>query len=207
MSARPPRLSVSFHGFDRLAIYSDSVSFTAIFVWCGFQTGNSVQLALALARLFSGPAGSRDTSFHLADQQALTSVLTFIAGASLGRIGDRMGPKTRAWLFLGTMIQALFTMAAALTAWKSGQGSIAEVRGDPAWTDALTFVAIAFMSASLGLQGIMGKRVNTQFATTSECLSISPRPPTPIHPIHPRVPLSVPAAALCRILIADHLLL
>ncbi|KAI0777491.1 hypothetical protein BD413DRAFT_466868 [Trametes elegans] len=146
--------------------FIDSVSFTAIFVWCGFQTGNSVQLALALARLFSGPPGQRDTSFHLADQQALTSVLTFIGGASLGRIGDRMGPKTRAWLFLGTMIQALFTMAAALTAWKSGQASVAEVRGDPAWTNALTFVAIAFMSASLGLQGIMGKRVNTQFATT-----------------------------------------
>ncbi|KAI8986794.1 hypothetical protein BD414DRAFT_487047 [Trametes punicea] len=129
--------------------FIDAVSFTAVFVWCGFQTGNS-----------------RDTSFHIADQQALTSVLTFIGGASLGRIGDRMGPKTRAWLFLGTMIQALFTMAAAIAAWKSGQGSIAEIRGNPAWTNALTFVAIGFMSASLGLQGIMGKRVNTQFATT-----------------------------------------
>ncbi|KAI0659016.1 hypothetical protein C8Q70DRAFT_916304 [Cubamyces menziesii] len=146
--------------------FIDSVSFTAIFVWCGFQTGNSVQLALALARLFSGPSGQRDTSFHLADQQALTSILTFIGGASLGRIGDRMGSKTRAWLFLGTMIQALFTMAAAIAAWKSGQGSVAEIRGDPAWTNALTFVAVGFMSASLGLQGIMGKRVNTQFATT-----------------------------------------
>ncbi|OBZ77952.1 hypothetical protein A0H81_02078 [Grifola frondosa] len=146
--------------------FIDSVSFTAIFVWCGFQTGNSVQLALALARLFSGPPGQRDTSFHIADQQALTSVITFILGASLGRIGDRMGAKTRAWLALGTFIQALFTMAAAVTAWQSGQGSIAESRGDPAWTNALTFVALGFMSASLGLQGIMGKRVNTQFATT-----------------------------------------
>lgn len=144
------------------------MSFSAIFVWCGFQTGNSVQLALALARLFSGPPGQRDTSFHLADQQALTSIITFILGASLGRIGDRMGAKTRAWLCIGTLIQALFTMAAALTAWKSGQGSVAEIRGDPAWTNTLTFVAIGFMSASLGLQGIMGKRVNTQFATTSE---------------------------------------
>ncbi|KAH9855690.1 hypothetical protein C2E23DRAFT_814463 [Lenzites betulinus] len=146
--------------------FIDSVSFTAIFVWCGFQTGNSVQLALALGRLFQGPPGHRDLTFHLADQQALTSVLTFIAGASLGRIGDRMGSKTRAWLFIGTMIQALFTMGAALTAWKSGQGSIADSRGNPAWSDALTFVAVGFMSASLGLQGIMGKRVNTQFATT-----------------------------------------
>ncbi|OCH88541.1 hypothetical protein OBBRIDRAFT_795162 [Obba rivulosa] len=146
--------------------FIDSISFSAVFVWCAFQTGNSVQLALALARLFEGPAGHRDTSFHIADKQALTSVLTFIAGAFIGRIGDRMGPKSRAWLFLGTMIQALFTMAAALAAWKSGQGSVADNRGDPAWTNALTFVALGFMSASMGLQGIMGKRVNTQFATT-----------------------------------------
>ncbi|TFY74992.1 hypothetical protein EWM64_g9020 [Hericium alpestre] len=67
---------------------SDAISFSAIFVWCGFQTGNSVQLALALARLFQGPPGHRDTSFHLADQQALTSLLTFVFGASIGRIED-----------------------------------------------------------------------------------------------------------------------
>ncbi|KII84596.1 hypothetical protein PLICRDRAFT_45968 [Plicaturopsis crispa FD-325 SS-3] len=146
--------------------YIDSVSFTAIFVWCGFQTGNSVQLALALARLFQGPVGFRDTSFHIADQQALTSLITFILGAFLGRIGNKMGDKTRAWLVLGTFIQALFTMAAAVTVWQSGQGSVADNRGNPSWTSALTFVAIGFMSASLGLQGIMGKRVNTQFATT-----------------------------------------
>ncbi|EMD30979.1 hypothetical protein CERSUDRAFT_89537 [Gelatoporia subvermispora B] len=146
--------------------FIDSISFTAVFVWCAFQTGNSVQLALALARLFSGPAGQRDTSFHIADKQALTSLLTFIFGSFIGRIGDRMGCKSRAWLSLGTMIQALFTMAAALAAWKSGQGSVADDRGDPAWTNALTFVAIGFMSASMGLQGIMGKRVNTQFTTT-----------------------------------------
>ena len=124
-------------------------------------------MALALARLFQGPPGHRDGSFHLADKQALTSVTTFIFGAFLGRIGDRMGAKTRAWLFLGTFIQALFTMAAALAIWKSGQPSAADARDDPAWSNALSFVCIGFMSASMGLQGIMGKRVNTQFATTS----------------------------------------
>lgn len=123
-------------------------------------------MALALARLFQGPPGQRDTSFHLADQQALTSILTFNAGAALGRIGDKMGPKSRAWLSLGTLIQALLTMAAALTLWKSGQPSVADARDQPAWSNALTFVTIGFMSASVGLQGIMGKRVNTQFATT-----------------------------------------
>ncbi|KAH7921849.1 hypothetical protein BV22DRAFT_1071573 [Leucogyrophana mollusca] len=143
--------------------FIDSVIFSAVFVWCAFQTGNSVQLALAIARLFSG---ARDFSFHLADQQALCSLITFIFGAFIGRIGDKMGPKSRAWLVLGTMIQTVFTMAAALTIWKSGQGSVADVRDDPAWSNALSFVCIGFMSASMGLQGIMGKRLNTQFTTT-----------------------------------------
>lgn len=132
------------------------------------------QLAIALARLFHGPPGQRDTSFHIADQQALTSLLTFLGGAFLGRIGDRMGAKTRVWLFLGTFIQALFTMAAALCVWQSDQGDYANGRGDPSWTNALTFACIGFMSASIGLQGIMGKRVNTQFATTSAYSSLLP---------------------------------
>ncbi|KAI0305332.1 hypothetical protein B0F90DRAFT_1815561 [Multifurca ochricompacta] len=144
----------------------DAVSFSAIFVWCAFQTGNSVQLALALARLFQGAPGHRDTSFHLADKQALTSVTTFIFGAFIGRIGDRIGAKTRMWLFIGTFIQALFTMAAAISLWKSGQGSVASERAIPAWTSAGTYACLGLISASMGLQGIMGKRVNTQFATT-----------------------------------------
>ncbi|KAJ7669348.1 hypothetical protein DFH06DRAFT_181718 [Mycena polygramma] len=148
--------------------FIDAISFTAIFVWCGFQTGNFAQLALALARLWEiAPSGSgHDSSFHIADKQALTSLLSFNAGAFVGRLGDRMGPHKRHWLVLATSIQVLLTMAAALCIWKSGQGSIAAVRGDPSWTNALTFVALAFMSASLGVQGIVGKRLNTQFTTT-----------------------------------------
>lgn len=143
--------------------FIDSVCFSAIFVWCAFQTGNTVQLALAIARLFNG---QHDTSFHLADQQALCSLITFILGATIARIGDKMGCKTRAWLALGTFIQTLFTMAAAIAIWKSGQGSVADVRDNPAWNNTLSFVCIGFMSASMGLQGIMGKRTNTQFTTT-----------------------------------------
>jgi hypothetical protein len=134
------------------------------------------QLALALARLFEGPAGQRDTTFHNADQLALTSLISFAIGASIGRIGDKMGCKSRAWLMLGTFIQALFTMSAALTIWKSGSASVADSRGDPLWTDALSFACVSFLSLSLGLQGIMGKRVNTQFTTTSAFARIfSPR--------------------------------
>lgn len=102
----------------------------------------------------------------MADRQALVSLVTFLGGASLGRIGNRIGDNTRLWLFLGTLIQALFTMAAAVTVFKGGQGSVADNRGDPAWTNALSFIALGFASASIGLQGIMGKRVSSQFATT-----------------------------------------
>jgi len=160
----PTLSTVPLSAYCFMTGFIDAISFSAVFVWCGFQTGNSVQLALALARLFT--PGNTDLSFHIADQQALTSLLTFIGGAFIGRIGDKMGAKTRAWLVLGTFIQALLTMAAALAVWKGGQGSIASVRGDPAWTNARSFAALGFASASIGLQGIMGKRVNTQFATT-----------------------------------------
>ena len=171
---------------------SDAISFTAVFVWCGFQTGNTVQvrttfqsppppltpsdnthttcscsqLALALARLFS--PGNTDFSFHMADRQALVSLITFLGGASLGRIGDKIGNNKRVWLILGTIIQSLFTMGAALTIWQSGESAVADNRGDPSRTNALSFVALGFASASIGLQGIMGKRVNSQFATTGE---------------------------------------
>ena len=104
----------------------------------------------------------------MADRQALVSLITFLGGASLGRIGDKIGNNKRVWLILGTIIQSLFTMGAALTNWQSGESAVADNRGDPSWTNALSFVALGFASASIGLQGIMGKRVNSQFATTGE---------------------------------------
>jgi len=141
--------------------FINAVSFNAIYVWCGFQTGNAVQLALAVARPFQG-----DDTFYTPDRQALTSLLTFIFGALLARVGDRVGSKARIWLFIGTFVQALFTMAAAICLWKSDEGSVALDRSNPAWTKPLTYVALGFMSASLGLQGGMAKRIDTQFAAT-----------------------------------------
>ncbi|KAF9525234.1 hypothetical protein CPB83DRAFT_818969 [Crepidotus variabilis] len=146
--------------------FTDAVCFSAIFVWCGFQTGNFTQLALALARLWEGPRGMRDYMFHKADQQALCSLLAFFLGSSLGRIGDKVGPHKRSWLIVANFLATLFTMAAALALWKSGQPSLALERDLPAWTNALTFVGIAFMSAALGIQGIMGKRIASNFGTT-----------------------------------------
>ncbi|KAL1741323.1 hypothetical protein HDZ31DRAFT_76260 [Schizophyllum fasciatum] len=145
--------------------FIDAISFSAVFVWCGFQTGNFIQLAVAIARLWE-PTEPR--YFHKPDQQALASLIAFNLGAFIGRIGDHIGARRRSWLVGGSALATLLTMAAALAMWRSGQDAdgIAADRGDPAWTNATTFVALCFMSASLGVQGIMGKRLNTQFGTT-----------------------------------------
>lgn len=142
--------------------YIDVISFSAIFVWCGFQTGNFAQLALAIARLWEGGV----QTFRLPDQQALCSLIAFNLGAAFGRLGDKIGPHKRIWLFLGTFVQALLTMAGAIAFWKSAQPSIADERDTPAWSNVETFVGLAFISASLGLQGVLGKRLNTAFGTT-----------------------------------------
>ncbi|TFK25370.1 hypothetical protein FA15DRAFT_668595 [Coprinopsis marcescibilis] len=144
--------------------YIDVISFSAIFVWCGFQTGNFAQLGLAIARLWEGNPQSRD--FHIADQQALCSLIAFNLGAFLGRIGDKIGAQKRLWLVLGTFIQALLTMAGAIAFWKSGEYALATDREYPAWRNVVSFVGLAFISASLGLQGVLGKRLNTAFGTT-----------------------------------------
>ncbi|KAJ7154673.1 hypothetical protein C8R46DRAFT_911158 [Mycena filopes] len=141
--------------------FIDAISFTAVFVWCGFQTGNFTQLGLALARL----ANTRKIVLSITEQQALTSLVAFNIGAFAGRVGDRIGPQTRAWLILGSAAQAALTIAAGICSQESsGQSSVALVHGEPTW--ALSSLGLALMAASLGLQGIMGKRLNTQFSTT-----------------------------------------
>ncbi|KAG9311560.1 hypothetical protein JVU11DRAFT_7765 [Chiua virens] len=133
--------------------FIDAVCFTAVYV-CFHSP---------VARLFNG---SGDYSFHISDQQALCSLLSFIFGAFIGRLGDKIGCKTRGWMALGTFFQALFTMIGAICVWKSNEGAIASSRGDPAWVNVLSFVTIGAISASVGLQGIMAKRLNTQYTTT-----------------------------------------
>ena len=76
-----------------------------------------------------------------------------------------MGSRSRAWLFLGTILQALCTLAAGILLRGGDQPSFST--NGPTWTKVEGYAALAFASASMGLQGIMGKRVNTQFATTS----------------------------------------
>ncbi|KAJ7928146.1 hypothetical protein B0H13DRAFT_1969591, partial [Mycena leptocephala] len=140
--------------------FIDAISFTAIFVWCGFQTGNFAQLALAFAR------NTSHIVLSISDQQALVSLVAFNLGAFTGRIGDRIGPHTRGWLFSGTLVQAVLTLVAGICIQQSGQDSIAIVRGEPSWTNSLTTIGLALMAGSLGLQGVMSKRLNTHFSTT-----------------------------------------
>ncbi|KAG9311561.1 hypothetical protein JVU11DRAFT_7766 [Chiua virens] len=157
------RVSAPLSAYCFMTGFIDTVCFTAIYVWVGFQTGNTVQLSLAVARLLGG---THNYTFQTADRQALCSLLSFICGATLGRIGDRIGYKTRGWMALGTFFQALFTMIATISIWKSHEGSTADSRGKPAWLNVLSFVAIAGVSASMGLQGNMAKRLYTEFSTT-----------------------------------------
>ncbi|ORX35134.1 hypothetical protein BD324DRAFT_582578 [Kockovaella imperatae] len=140
-------------------------SFTACYIWCGFQTGNVAQLGLALARNLNPPP-YKTIGFQKPDQQALTSLLCFILGTSLGRLGDRIGSKSRLWLMLASFTQALLCMAGALAAHFSGQSGIALEREFPSWTNALGLTALGFISASLGIQGIVGKRLGSPLNTT-----------------------------------------
>ncbi|GAA5881807.1 hypothetical protein JCM16303_006461 [Sporobolomyces ruberrimus] len=147
--------------------FTSAPTFLACYLWCGFQTGGLVQLSLAVARLFA--SSPRDTTFHKPDQQALTSLLSFFVGTSLGRIGDKVGPRKRWWIMTATFIMSLLTMAAALCAHFSAGPSIAEFRTEAGWQDALGMAALGFASASLGLQVRTILGLSTPFS-----LSLSP---------------------------------
>jgi len=99
------------------------------------------------------------------DRQALVSLASFLGGSFLGRVGDRFGAKSRGWLALGTLLQAGLTMAASLCALYAHEDGFADSRGDPSWTDTKGFLALAFASASMGLQALLGTRIGAHFAT------------------------------------------
>ena len=110
-----------------------------------------------------------DHSFRIPDRQALTSVCAFNLGAFLCRLSSRFGrhgPRTRAWLVGSSIAMAALTLIAACVLIGSGETDIAADRGDPGWTSARGFLALAFLSASVGLQGAVAARLGTPFATT-----------------------------------------
>lgn len=70
------------------------------------------------------------------------------------------------WLFAGTLFQAVCTAAAAIAIWQSGSAKIAQDSSVPAWYNTLTFVGMGFVSYSMGLQGAMGRHLNSPFGAT-----------------------------------------
>ncbi|WWC92918.1 uncharacterized protein L201_007881 [Kwoniella dendrophila CBS 6074] len=140
-------------------------SFASCFIWCGFQTGNSAQLGLALARIFT-PDHQKTFGFHIMDQQALISLLSFFFGSSLGQFGNKLGIKRRLWLILATSIQILFMIVASLLSHFSNESGLANGRGHPSWISPCGMTALAFLSATMGLQGAVGLRLASPVATT-----------------------------------------
>ena len=118
---------------------------------------------MALGRLLDDEP---DLVYRIADRLALISLLSFLLGGFIGRLGDRVGYSTRIWMACGTFIQALLTMAATIAIWKSKVPSYVPFGNGPVWTTPLAFLGYGFMSASMGLQGVMAKRLNTQFSTS-----------------------------------------
>ncbi|GAA5963131.1 hypothetical protein JCM8115_001030 [Rhodotorula mucilaginosa] len=141
--------------------FTTAPTFLACYIWCGFQSGGLVQLSLAVARLFA----TSDHTFYKGDQQALASLLSFLVGVSIGRIGDHVGVKKRWWLMTATSMMGLMTLAATLCAHFSGEPSIAEYRTEASWQYAKGMAALCFASAALGLQGVVSRRLNSQFGT------------------------------------------
>ncbi|GMK58694.1 hypothetical protein CspeluHIS016_0601360 [Cutaneotrichosporon spelunceum] len=145
--------------------FTSAVSFTACYVWPGFQTGNLAQLAIAAARTFDPPA-TRTHGFMKNDQQALTALVMFWVGTSLGRIGAKVGNTRRAWLVTTSILQVFMAAIAALLSQLSGESPYALDRTHPSWVTPMGMGALGLLATSLGLQGIVGKRIGTGMNTT-----------------------------------------
>ncbi|KAF9512020.1 hypothetical protein BS47DRAFT_1114437 [Hydnum rufescens UP504] len=122
----------------------------------------------------------RSTRPRFPNARPLGARLPLVFPRWLGRIGDKLGSKTRRALVPGTLVQAALTLAACLSPQYSHQTRFSGTRADPSWTDTLGFLALAFSSASMGLQGYQGTRLGSQFATTVVLTTIWVNK-TPIH--------------------------
>ncbi|CAE6481378.1 unnamed protein product [Rhizoctonia solani] len=172
--------------------YSNAITYTACYVWSAFQTGNTIQCAMAIAKLFTkyphpvtenpwpttvpeqvswNPLAAEqwdwrhDTGLRTSDAQALASLLCFLFGAFCGRLGDHIGPRKRAWLVSNTFLQAMFTLGATLCCHANGESSFAGARGSEFanWGTVLGFCTLGFTSAAMGLQAHAGVRIGNIF--------------------------------------------
>ncbi|KAB5590433.1 hypothetical protein CTheo_6125 [Ceratobasidium theobromae] len=183
--------SIPLAAYAFMSGYLNAISFTTAAIWCGFMTGNSVMLGLALARVSLGHR--REAAFAINDAQATTALVCFAIGIALGRVGDwewwadkaddksdvesgfgsaaptRVGTpvgkispaipspcRTRLWLVVGTLFQALLLVGAA----------IASIHDATPWSSIAGFSALALMSVSMGMQGVMAHRMGSGFGAT-----------------------------------------
>ncbi|CAE6438558.1 unnamed protein product [Rhizoctonia solani] len=78
--------SIPLAAYAFMSGYLNAVTFTTCAIWCGFMTGNSVMLGLALSRVSLGQR--REAAFAMNDAQATTALITFVLGIALARVGD-----------------------------------------------------------------------------------------------------------------------
>jgi hypothetical protein len=81
-------------------------------------------LGIAVARSFD-PIKERTYHFEKPDQQAFCSLLAFLVGTTLGRVGDWVGAKRRTWLVIASFLQVLMAMSAALCSHFAHEGAYA----------------------------------------------------------------------------------
>ncbi|CAE6508550.1 unnamed protein product [Rhizoctonia solani] len=78
--------SIPLAAYAFMSGYLNAVTFTTCAIWCGFMTGNSVMLGLALARVSLGQR--REAAFAMNDAQATAALICFVVGIALARVGD-----------------------------------------------------------------------------------------------------------------------
>lgn len=122
----------------------------------------------------------------------MTSLLSFYLGGVLAQlIPKRFGPRHRGMLVCVTLFQAVLTAGAAIASgtWlcsnvdvetrrlSADRGSashtadgptdtFADGRLDPKWQDAPGYMALALLSASCGLQGVIADSIGTNLGVT-----------------------------------------
>uniref|UniRef100_A0A0W0G5I8 DUF1275 domain protein n=1 Tax=Moniliophthora roreri TaxID=221103 RepID=A0A0W0G5I8_MONRR len=139
--------------------FLDAISYATLSVWAGFQTGNSLQLSLALSRLTATPnsipshTSRLQHAFRPVDQIAIASLVFFNIGAHLG---GYFGSK-RVSLILGSGIQTLLTVIAAVIVMEAHTTT--------------QYASLCLIAFTLGMQGIQAKKLGSSVFGTSLVLT------------------------------------
>ncbi|KAK9898633.1 hypothetical protein P389DRAFT_36432 [Cystobasidium minutum MCA 4210] len=148
------------------------VTFSATSVWVGYQTGNTVQTAAAIARTMYDP---RNTLHHFRanDWQALCSLLSFVIACQVGgRFHFRLSRTSRIWIMSSVFVQMLLTIGAAVAAFYTDGPTFNLSRENPSFHNTAGFLMIALLSASMGLQGVVGESLGSGFTATVVLTSV-----------------------------------